>query len=100
MIADQLYADVVWFNWIKCLFECWKCHALSELMTLFCCMMSKNSLMNLIMSVELCMYNLKVDEMNISWSFQKVRLSSMSFARLIYSWFDSTLMKLNETLTQ
>jgi len=85
---------------MKCLFECWECYVLSELTTLFCCIMSKNSLMNLIMSVELHMYNSRVNEMNIFWSFQRVRSSSMSFTRLVYSWFNSTLMRLNEMLTQ
>jgi len=85
---------------MKYLFECWECYVLNKLMTLFYCIMSKNSLINLIMFVELHMYNLKVDEINISWSFQKVKLSLINFARLIHSWFNSTLMKLNETLTQ
>jgi len=22
LIADQLYTDAVWFNWMKCLFKC------------------------------------------------------------------------------
>jgi len=48
-------------------------------------MMFRNSLMNLIIFVELHIYNSKVNEINISQSFQKIKLSLMSFAKLIYN---------------
>jgi len=38
---------------------------LNKLITLFCCIMFRNSSMNLIMFIELHTYNLKVNEINI-----------------------------------